>query len=426
MMVRSFAVLIFAVLFLQPSAGNKQGPEEAPPLEMLIREAIDRNPAVESSRYREAAAEQRIDRMRAWMPPTVSYQYNRQPLGVMGNVDFMAMHTYSLSQMIPFPGKIAARIDMERANYEMSAYERRDDEVQLAASVKLAYYELWMLQKQFEVNRDLQMLLEDFVVSAERMYEVGMWGIEGVLTAQTRLARLRTEERTIQNDYNKMLAMLNQLLNREPDTELGVIISLPPEEMPLDFESLERNIVDERPDIRAMQSGIEMNEAAIRSARRDYYPDVMVDLMYMQMPAGMDDQLGAMVSVQIPLAPWSGNMVTKRVSEARREKQAREKALENMRTMARSELRQAMYELETQIDVIRLYREDVIPQAEQSAASALAAYQSGRLEYLMVLDSYRMLEMYRMEYYMAQAEFHKSVAELVRQSGNITHITNER
>jgi outer membrane protein, heavy metal efflux system len=425
MMVRSFAVLIFAVLFLQPSAGNKQGPEEAPPLEMLIREAIDRNPAVESSRYREAAAEQRIDRMRAWMPPTVSYQYNRQPLGVMGNVDFMAMHTYSLSQMIPFPGKIAARIDMERANYEMSAYERRDDEVQLAASVKLAYYELWMLQKQFEVNRDLQMLLEDFVVSAERMYEVGMWGIEGVLTAQTRLARLRTEERTIQNDYNKMLAMLNQLLNREPDTELGVIISLPPEEMPLDFESLERNIVDERPDIRAMQSGIEMNEAAIRSARRDYYPDVMVDLMYMQMPAGMDDQLGAMVSVQIPLAPWSGNMVTKRVSEARREKQAREKALENMRTMARSELRQAMYELETQIDVIRLYREDVIPQAEQSAASALAAYQSGRLEYLMVLDSYRMLEMYRMEYYMAQAEFHKSVAELVRQSGNITHITNE-
>ena len=417
-MVRT-CVFIFAFIFgVQPL--ETQVPrvlQEAPTLESLIREALENNPGLESSRYREQASEQRIDQMRAWMPPTLKYQYNRQPIGTMDQLNFMNMHVYSLSQMIPFPGKISARVDMERANYEMSAYERGDDEVQLAAKVKETYFDLWMMQKKLEVNRDLQNLLENFVASAERMYEVDMTGLEAVLSAQTNLARLRTEEHILKNDYNKMLVMFNQLLDREPDTELGEIISLPPVEIPVNIGELERRMLEERPDIRAMQSEIDMNSAEIRSARREYYPDVMVDLMYMQMPAGMEDQFGAMISVQIPLAPWSSNMVTKRVSEVQRERQSREKALENMRSMARSKIRQAVFELETQLDVIRLYRDEVIPQAEQTTESALGAFQVGRSEYLMVLDSYRMLEMFRMEYYMAQAEFNKSVAELERQAG---------
>lgn len=418
-MLRSFVLLIVILFGWQSADGQPIDQQEAPALESLIREALENNPGLESSRYREEATEQRIDQMRSWMPPNLKYQFNRQPLGVMGQVDFMSMHTYSLSQMIPFPGKISARVDMERANYEMSSFDRSDDEVQLAAKVKETYYELWMMEKKLEVNRDLQELLENFVASAERMYEVGMAGLEAVLSAQTNLSKLRTEERTLFNDYNKLLAMLNQLLDREPDTALGTIMTLPAEDIPYDAAELERRMLDRRPDIQAMRSGIDMNQAEIRSARREYYPDIMVDVMYMQMPGGMQDQVGAMVSLQIPLAPWSSNMVTKRVSEAQSERRSREKLLENMTSMARSEIRQAMLDLETQRDVIRLYREEVIPQAEQTAESALGSFQAGKTEYLMVLDSFRMLEMFRMEYYMAQAEFHKSVAELERQAGII-------
>jgi len=418
-MLRSFALIVIITFSIQ--TGEAQGPavQEAPPLESLVREALENNPGLESSRYREEATKQRIDQMRSWKPPNLKYQFNRQPLGIMGQIDFMSMHTYSLSQMIPFPGKISARVDMERANYEMSSFDRSDDEVQLAAKLKETYYELWMMERKLEVNRDLQELLENVVASAERMYEVGMAGLEAVLSAQTNVSKLRTEEQTLKNDYNKMLAMLNQLLDREPHTALGTIITLPAEDIPYDAAELERRMLDRRPDIQAMRSGIDMNQAEIRSARREYYPDIMVDVMYMQMPGGMQDQVGAMVSLQIPLAPWSSNMVTKRVSEAQSERRSREKALENMTSMARSEIRQAMLDIKTQRDVIHLYREEVIPQAEQTAESALGSFQAGKTEYLMVLDSFRMLEMFRMEYYMAQAEFHKSVAELERQAGII-------
>jgi outer membrane protein, heavy metal efflux system len=390
---------------------------EAPPLPMLIHEALENNPGLKSSQYRERAAEQRISQMRSWMPPTLKYQYNPQPIGTMDQLRYMNMNIFSLSQMIPFPGKISARVDMEEAGYNMASEELGDYEVQIAAEVKKTYYELWMMQKKFEVNRELQSLLDNFVQSIRIMYEVDMARLEGVLSAQTNLAKLRTEERTIKNNYDKMLVMFNQLLYREPDTPLGEIVSLPPETIPAEIEELERRMIARRPDLQAMRYGIEMNTAEIRSARREYYPDIMVDIMYMQMPGVTEDRLGAMVSIQIPLAPWSSNMVTRRVSEAQYRRQSREKALENMITMARAEIRQAVLDLETQRDVIRLYREDVLPQAEQTAESALGAFQAGQTEYLMVLDSYRMLEMFRMEYYMAMAEFHQGVAELERSVG---------
>ncbi len=417
-MLRIFAFMVVIFFGLQTTGAQMPEPdEEAPPLESLLREALENNPGIEASRFREQATEQRIPQMRSWMPPTFKYQYNRQPIGTMDQLNYMDMHIYSLSQRIPFPGKISARVDMERANYEMSSFNRGDDEVQLAANVKETYYQLWMMQKKLEVNRELQGLLENFVASAERMYEVDRVGLDAVLSAQTNLSKLRTEERTILNDYNKMLVMFNQKLDRDPDEQLGVILTLPPEEIPDNLDEMERRMLAERPDIQAIRSGIQMNEAEIRSARREYYPDIMVDVMYMQMPGGMEDQLGAMVSLQIPLAPWSSNRVTNRVSESQSERLSRQKALENKTSMARSEIRQAVLELETQREVIRMYRDEVIPQAEQTAESALGAFRAGKSGYLTVLDSFRMLEMFRMEYYMAQAEFHKAIAELERQAG---------
>ncbi len=418
-MLRSLALFLVILIGVQSSGAQISRSGEAPPLESLIREALERNPGIESSRYREQSAEQRIDQMRSWMPPILKYEFNPVPIGTMDALSYMNMNVFSLSQMIPFPGKIAARVDMEEAGYNMATFERGDDEVQIASEVKRTYYELWMMQKKLEVNRELQSLLENFVQSAQRMYEVDMTGLAAVLSAQTNLAKLRTEERTIKNDYNKMLVMFNQLLYREPETPLGEIVSLPPEIIPRDFEELERLMIARRPDLQAMRYGIEMNKAEIRSARREYYPDIMLDLMYMQMPGGAEDRFGAMVTLQIPLAPWSSNMVTRRVSESQYQRQSREKALENMITMARAEIRQALLDLETQLDIIRLYREEVLPQAEQTAESALGAFQAGKTEYLMVLDSYRMLEMFRMEYYMAVADFHTAMAELERQAGII-------
>ncbi len=420
--------MIWSLLFIvgSPTIINAQQhfDREAPPLQDLLQEALENNLGLESSRYHEEATEQRIEQVQAWMPPVLKYQYNPMATGSFdastGSFDGVAYtntNFISFSQTIPFPGKIRSQVDIEEARYRKVSEERAFEELELAANVKETYYELWFTQKKTEVNAELQSLLEDFIHSATRMYEVDRIGFETVLSAETELAKLRTEERTLVNEYNKGLVRFNQLLDRKPDTPLGEISKLPPESIPADAADLEQQMLNQRPDLQAMRHAIEMNKAEIRSARTDYFPDIMVDLMYMDMPGMMTDRFGAGVSIQIPLAPWSSNKVTHRVTEVRRQRQSSEKSLEDMTTTAQANIRQAMLDLETQLDVIRLYREEVIPKAEQTAESALAAFESGEAGYLVVLDSFRSLEAFRREFYTAQADFHKSVAELERQAG---------
>ncbi len=422
--IRYPAILAACIIVFIPAAVNAQlqFDREAPPLEELLSEALENNPALESFRYRDQAIEQRIEQARAWAPPVLQYQYNPMAMGTFdadGSIDGVGYTNSSiinLSQTLPFPGKISSRMDIERARYRMSSQETAGEEIELAAVLKEYYYDLWLFQKKIEVNRELTQLLEDVIRSAERLLELDRIGLEAVLSAQTELARFRTEERILQNEYNKILAPFNQLLYREPDTPLGYIAGLPGETIPADLSTLEQQMINQRPDLQAMRYGIEMNEAEISSARRDYYPDITVGLMYMDMPV-MSDRFGAMVSVQIPIAPWSSNRVSSRVREVQRQRQSREKSLENMTTMAQSGLRQSILDLETQLDVIQLYREEVIPKAEETAESVLGAFQAGRTGYLMVIDSFRRLEEFKTEYYNAQAEFHKATAEFERQIG---------
>ena len=67
--------------------------------------------------------------------------------------------------------------------------------------------------------------------------------------------------------------------------------------------------------------------------------------------------------------------------------------------------------------MLALYRDTILPQAEQALQVTLANYQTRQTDFLMLLDSYRMLQMSKMEYYEAQAKFEMSLAELERAVG---------
>jgi outer membrane protein TolC len=63
-------------------------------------------------------------------------------------------------------------------------------------------------------------------------------------------------------------------------------------------------------------------------------------------------------------------------------------------------------------DLIKLYSANVIPLYEQAARVQLSAYQSNQASISNVVDTYRMLLMQKMNYYMAQADSQMSLAEI--------------
>ena len=81
------------------------------------------------------------------------------------------------------------------------------------------------------------------------------------------------------------------------------------------------------------------------------------------------------------------------------------------------EVQNAVVKLETNRNLYNLNKYTVIPQAEQTLQSTLAAYQTGKTEFLMLIDAYRMLFMAKLDFYMSEMNLQQAKAQLEQAVG---------
>jgi cobalt-zinc-cadmium efflux system outer membrane protein len=159
-----------------------------------------------------------------------------------------------------------------------------------------------------------------------------------------------------------------------------------------------------------------MNTAELAAAKKEWYPDLMIKGTYKQMKE-QTDQWAAMIGINIPVAPWGIGKYSGRVEENEAKVRASEQSLEDMKNMVLSEVRNAHAKVRSGWERIERYRTVLLPQAEQSFRSTLASYQNDEADFLSLLDSFRMLQMLRTEYYMVEEEYQVNLALLERAAG---------
>jgi outer membrane protein TolC len=88
-----------------------------------------------------------------------------------------------------------------------------------------------------------------------------------------------------------------------------------------------------------------------------------------------------------------------------------------MKNMVLYELHSALVKLQASYDALKLFKNTSIPQAEQTLQSTLSYYQTGKTEFLMVIDAYRMLLMAKLDYQMSLMNYLTAKADLERAVG---------
>jgi cobalt-zinc-cadmium efflux system outer membrane protein len=152
-------------------------------------------------------------------------------------------------------------------------------------------------------------------------------------------------------------------------------------------------------------------------SKREYFPDLMARVMYKNMIGTKDDFWSAMVGISIPIAPWASGKVTSKVEENELNVKKAEEDYSDMKNMTLFQVQDALVKVQTNENVVQLYKNTTIPQAEQTLQSTISAYQTGKTEFLMLIDAYRMLLTVRLDYYMAVMNFMSSQAELEQAVG---------
>jgi cobalt-zinc-cadmium efflux system outer membrane protein len=418
-MNKLFSIILFVALILSPylSASTDTMKAEVK-LDEIVKEALEKNPLLRAAYQEWQAVLERVPQAKSLPDPMVSYSRFGSSietrLGPQRN-------KISLSQSIPFFGKLSlkGKIAERGASVLKEQYNRARAEVIL--EVKISYYTLYWLDNVIQISQEEKEVLKRLARIAQKKYETGQANQQDVLKAQLEMSKVEDKILGLNQARKAAASELNALLDRSPDSPVGM--AKEPEIYPFgeDVETLYQLAEKERPEMRKARRIIEMNEESLKLAKKNYYPDFKIMFDYVdigggttgQIEDGRDSWMGS-VGINIPI--WRGKLHAAEAEAALHLKASQEKYAE-VKNETLSRVRTLHFEAETAKDQISLYKYSLLPQAEQAFKASEVSYLAGKVDFLNLLDSERMVLMVKTGYHKAISDYGRSLARLERAVG---------
>jgi cobalt-zinc-cadmium efflux system outer membrane protein len=386
-------------------------------LDRIIDDALKNNPNLKAAGYKIDAAKASVNYSKSLDPPQVAVEFYQAPISAFPNPFKDQMeYDYSIQQMFPFPGKLGAMAKTEQKRKGMLTADRQTLEQEIVRNVKTLYFDLYLKYRQMEINHETQMLVRGFVDIARKQYEVGIGKQSDILRAQTELSSIGIDSIVLVQQRKSMEGMLNALCNRPVTAEIGFIPEIDPVLPDYDLSTLLAVAEKNRPELKSMLSSVEMQQAERSAAGKEYLPDFMVRGMYKQMTT-TNDYWSLMIGATVPIAPWSFGKNSSASTRADANIKTAQGERDNMKNMIAAEVNDALLKVESSMERLKLSKESAIPQAQQTLVSAMAAYKTGKEEFLMLIDIQRMIAMAKLDYHMAVMNLLDSQSQLERAVG---------
>ena len=396
-----------------------------PRLAGLVTQALEKHPALDESLARYRSALQRIPQATALPEPM--FEVNPGPRMAETRVG-PQMLMMSISQELPWFGKLAEKGKVAAKEAEMERQTRETLRAEIIRQVKLAYYDLAYLDRALAITREDQDLLGHFETLAQARYSQGTGLQQAVLKLQAEITRDQNRIEELRRQRADAETALNTLLDRPPETPVATVELQPLLVDAIDLETLYARGRQDRPELKFAFLEIERNEKRIDVARKDYWPDLRLEAGYISVAKRMDpagvlapppdngkDVYNFTVGIKLPIRRRKYNAA---VLEATEGFLASREGYRNAVNTVEASIRSAAFRLKTLREQISLFERVLLPQANQALQSGEAAYAAGSIAVLELLDSERTLLDVRLSLAQFQSEYRKALAEVERATGS--------
>jgi cobalt-zinc-cadmium efflux system outer membrane protein len=388
-------------------------------LSELVTQALEHNPEIQAARRKVESARARAGQATYLEDPELNVEAWGIPLNRPLSFRSANPIVVGLRQKLPFFGKRGLQSDMAGQEIKIAEEELRAKEIDIVAKIRSAYADVFMAAKTIEINQELLQLNRQLGATAENLYRVGKAPQQDVFKALLEQTDLLNKLTSAEKDRVTTQAKLNTLMNRSITTPIGQPTEPGLSPLAPEYADLEKLAIEQRPEVRALEANINKSEKAIELAQRNRkYPDFMVGLQYWVAPDQDPKHMYTpMVSLTIPFSPWTRGRHDYEVEAALAEKQMAQSNLAAMKNMALLEVRENLAKAEAAGKSVSIYRDGLLPQAEQAFQSTVAAYQTGTVNFATLLDAQRTVRDVRLGYYKAIVEYEQSMADLERAVG---------
>ncbi|MDT8419977.1 MAG: TolC family protein [Desulfuromonadales bacterium] len=369
----------------------------------LLEEADLKNPGLLAAHAQISVAASKIDQVTSLQDPVLSLALSNYPIDELkSDVTPMTGNELRLTQKFPFPGKLDAkgRIAAQKSRWFVSAYQ--DARLQVRRQVKDAWYRLQFQQQAIDLtNRNLE-LLDDFITMTETRYEVGKGLQQNVLKAHLQRSRQMDKLIELQQQQQATLAELNSLAGRETDQPLAIDDRAETADKDYSLEELQRQAEQNRPMFAAFAALIDQYKAERKLAELDSRPDITVWGGYRWRDDGLVDGGTDFVSAGVSLnLPVYRSRIAAGIAEADSSLRLAYQKRNDFNSNVKLAIHQALSSFRQASTLAALYRDGILPQAEQTFQATLSAYQVDKADFLSLLDA--LTSVYRSEIDYARA-----------------------
>jgi outer membrane protein TolC len=156
--------------------------------------------------------------------------------------------------------------------------------------------------------------------------------------------------------------------------------------------------------------------AALALSRKNRTPDLNVGVMYQQR-TGLPDMYGMQFTVNLP--GFHRERLRQEVAEGELRVRAAKQSQQARRLELSYELQQAYAAAETARQMLDLYDQAILPQAELARDSAQASYTVGNVDFLTVITNYTAIYSYELDYHRQRADLEIAIARIHGLTGDM-------
>lgn len=387
----------------------------------LLAYARAKNPELAAMRSEADAAGQRIQPAGALPDPVVrveleninNYGNDRRPSLLPSKV---GETKYTLMQPIPLWGKRDLRRDVAEADARQASSRVDVAWRELASKLKTAFAQYYLVAGTERITLEVLELLSSLERIAEARYAGGLVAQQDAIRAQVEQTMIRGELIALDNEKRQVRTRVNALLARDIAAPLAEPQSLRP--LPA-VTALDAGSLVQR--ARAANPSLATEDARLRAAQvnreltlRNRYPDIQVGISPTQMGSRITTW-GLMLEVNIPL-----QQETRRSQEREAEVMvsAQRSRVEALANQLLGELGETLSAFDAARRSEVLTTTQLLPQSEVNFRSALAGYETGKVDFATLLDAQRQIRKARQDKLKTQVDAQMRLAEIERIVGD--------
>lgn len=385
MKTTTFSILLATFLLFrnQSAAGGGEDGAASSRLSLseVTSEVLANNPAIKEALNKWNAARARVPQAAAWDDPRLGGD-SRVHRFVDVPPNAFTDQSVSIEQVVPITGKnlLRARAAVAEA---ISAYEDvRRQQLDTIAAARASFFRLANAYEQLEINRKNIDSLKQIADISRAKYEAGTQSAADVLVAETDESKLEEAQRDLEHQLSDEQSLLNTLMNRDAFAPLSVAATASVQMPELSPSRLRPLLLTHRPEIKMAEAKIDREKWNLQLAHREWIPDPAL-----MVKAERYNDAGQAVSevdagVSFPL-PWINlRKYAAGVREAGENVGAAEQALNLSKNEALRLLRDQLEKIETFHHHVELFRDKLVPQAQQAFEANRLAYESGKASFL--------------------------------------------